>query len=76
MIHARSYSKKFPGHHNPGRPNATDYIVLEALAIGLFVFLALSRAGPLGSLNILYTPTAMMVGWELEQSNLATGGSL
>ena len=32
------------------------------VAIGLLVFLLISRAGPLGFLGILFTPTAMVVG--------------
>jgi len=32
------------------------------VAIGLLVFLMISRAGPLGFLGILFTPTAMVVG--------------
>ncbi len=34
---------------------------LPAVVVGLLVYLLLSRAGPLGSLGILFTPTAMMV---------------
>ena len=49
----------------PGR--AAALIVLNALmslppvVIGLFVYLSLSRAGPLGWLQLLYTPTAMII---------------
>jgi tungstate transport system permease protein len=32
------------------------------VAVGLLVFLTISRAGPLGFLGILFTPTAMVVG--------------
>lgn len=32
------------------------------VAIGLFVFVLFSRAGPLGGLNILFTPTIMVLG--------------
>jgi tungstate transport system permease protein len=32
------------------------------VAVGLIVFLMISRAGPLGFLGILFTPTAMVVG--------------
>jgi tungstate transport system permease protein len=31
------------------------------VVVGLFIFLALMRYGPLGSLNILFTPQAMMI---------------
>lgn len=34
---------------------------LPPVVVGLMVYLALSRAGPLGPLGLLYTPTAMIV---------------
>jgi tungstate transport system permease protein len=34
---------------------------LPSVVVGLLVYLLLSRAGPLGSLGILFTPTAMVV---------------
>src|SRR5262249_53716993 len=34
---------------------------LPPVVVGLAVFLALSRSGPLGSLGLLFTPTAMVV---------------
>ena len=34
---------------------------LPPVVVGLFVYLAFSRAGPLGFLGLLYTPTAMIV---------------
>ncbi len=34
---------------------------LPPVVVGLLVYLALSRAGPLGSLGILFTPTAMVI---------------
>ena len=49
----------------PGRRAAV--VLLNALmglppvVVGLFVYLMLSRAGPLGSLGILFTPTAMVI---------------
>src|SRR6185312_797568 len=49
----------------PGREGAI--VVLNALmglppvVVGLAVYLALSRSGPLGSLGILFTPQAMIV---------------
>jgi tungstate transport system permease protein len=49
----------------PGRQ--TVVVVLNALmglppvVVGLLVYLLLSRAGPLGALGILFTPTAMVV---------------
>ena len=35
---------------------------LPTVAIGLFVYLLLSRSGPLGGLGLLYTPTAIVIG--------------
>ena len=49
----------------PGRRAAV--VLLNALmglppvVVGLFVYLMLSRAGPLGSLGILFTPSAMVI---------------
>jgi len=34
---------------------------LPSVVVGLFVYLILSRAGPLGSMGILFTPTAMVI---------------
>jgi tungstate transport system permease protein len=38
---------------------------LPAVVVGLLVYLLLSRAGPLGSLGILFTPSAMVVAQAL-----------
>ncbi len=35
---------------------------IPTVIIGLFVFVLLSRAGPLGGLNLMFTPTAMVIG--------------
>ncbi|OGO43217.1 MAG: ABC transporter permease [Chloroflexi bacterium RBG_16_60_22] len=35
---------------------------VPTVVVGLFVFVFLSRAGPLGGLEILYTPTAIIIG--------------
>lgn len=51
---------RFPGRH-------TLIVVLNALmglppvVVGLFVYLLLSRAGPLGSMGLLFTPGAMVI---------------
>ena len=51
---------RFPGRH-------TVIVLLNALmglppvVVGLAVYLLLSRAGPLGALGLLFTPTAMVV---------------
>ncbi|MEO7402151.1 MAG: ABC transporter permease [Burkholderiales bacterium] len=34
---------------------------LPPVVVGLFVYLALSRAGPFGALGLLFTPTAMVI---------------
>lgn len=36
-------------------------LMLPPVVVGLFIFLLLSRQGPLGGLDLLYTPTAMIV---------------
>jgi tungstate transport system permease protein len=52
--------ERFPGRH-------TVIVLLNALmglppvVVGLLVYLLLSRAGPLGALGILFTPTAMVI---------------
>ena len=38
------------------------FFSIPTVAIGLFVFVLFSRAGPLGGLNLLFTPTTMVVG--------------
>ena len=49
----------------PGRRSIT--VLLNALmglppvVVGLFVYLVLSRAGPLGFMELLFTPTAMVI---------------
>jgi len=40
-------------------------LALPSVVVGLVVYLLLSRAGPLGSLGILFTPTAMIVAQTL-----------
>lgn len=35
---------------------------IPTVVVGLFVFLLFSRAGPLGGLNLLFTPTIMVIG--------------
>jgi tungstate transport system permease protein len=36
-------------------------LMLPPVVVGLFVFMLLSRQGPLGDLSLLYTPTAMII---------------
>ena len=49
----------------PGRQTLTiivnGFMGLPAVVVGLLVYLLLSRAGPLGSFGILFTPTAMVI---------------
>lgn len=37
------------------------FMGLPPVVVGLFLYMLLSRSGPLGFLNILYTPTAMII---------------
>ena len=39
----------------------TAMMGLPPVVVGLFVYLMLSRSGPLGVLELLYTPTAMII---------------
>ena len=38
------------------------FFSVPTVAVGLFVFVLFSRAGPLGGLNLLFTPTVMVLG--------------
>ena len=53
-------------HSFPGKRVLVNLIQtffsIPTVVIGLFVFVFLSRAGPLGGLNLLFTPTAMVLG--------------
>lgn len=53
-------------HHFPGKRLLINLIQtffsVPTVAIGLFVFVLFSRAGPLGGLNLLFTPTVMVFG--------------
>ena len=46
---------------------------LPPVVIGLFVFLALSRSGPMGFLSLLYTPTAMIIAQWILAAPIITG---
>ncbi len=46
---------------------------LPTVLVGLFVFLLLSRSGPLGSLGLLFTPAAMVIGQVLLVSPIMLG---
>lgn len=40
---------------------STSFLALPPVVVGLVVYLALSRAGPLGDLGLLFTPSAMII---------------
>ncbi|MFC2062416.1 ABC transporter permease [Chloroflexota bacterium] len=46
---------------------------VPTVAIGLFVFVFISRAGPLGSLGLLFTPAAIIIGQVLLVSPIVIG---
>jgi tungstate transport system permease protein len=52
--------------HFPGKRTLINLIQtffsIPTVAVGLFVFILFSRAGPLGGLNLLFTPTVMVIG--------------
>ncbi len=53
-------------HHFPGKRILINIIQtffsIPTVSIGLFVFVLFSRAGPLGGLGIIFTPTVMVIG--------------
>ena len=53
-------------HNFPGKRLLINVIQtffsIPTVCIGLFVFVLFSRAGPLGGTNLLFTPTAMVIG--------------
>jgi ABC-type tungstate transport system substrate-binding protein len=51
---------RFPGH-GVVVWGVNTLLALPSVVVGLLVYLLLSRSGPLGSLGILFTPTAMVV---------------
>jgi tungstate transport system permease protein len=52
------------------------FMGLPPVVVGLFVFLTISRAGPLGSYNILFSPTAMIIAQFLLVAPVITGLSI
>ncbi len=52
--------KKFPGRGLVVNAMNT-FMGLPPVVVGLFVYLLLSRRGPLGALGLLYTPSAMVI---------------
>jgi ABC-type tungstate transport system substrate-binding protein len=51
---------RFPGHRALVAALNT-LLALPSVVVGLVIYLLLSRSGPLGSLGILFTPTAMVI---------------
>jgi len=51
---------RFPGHGVAVWAMNT-LLALPSVVVGLVVYLLLSRSGPLGSMGLLFTPTAMVV---------------
>jgi tungstate transport system permease protein len=49
---------------------------LPPVVVGLFVFLLLARSGPLGDLNLLYTPAAMVIAQLVIATPLVVGVTL
>jgi tungstate transport system permease protein len=49
---------------------------LPPVVVGLFVYMALSRAGPAGQLELLFTPTAMIIAQALLAAPYVAGISL
>ena len=53
-------------HHFPGKRILINVIQtffsVPTVCIGLFVFVLFSRAGPIGGVNIMFTPTIMVIG--------------
>ena len=45
---------------------ANALLGLPPVVVGLFVYLMLSRSGPLGFANLLFTPTAMVIAVSLD----------
>ena len=52
--------RRFPGRH-AAIVTLNALLGLPAVVVGLLVYLLLSRAGPLGALGILFTPTAIVI---------------
>lgn len=49
---------------------------IPTVLVGLFVFLLISRSGPLGPLNLLFTPAGMVLGQTILILPLVTGFSI
>ena len=51
-------------------------LALPTVVVGLFVFVLFSRAGPLGGLNLMFTPTVMVIGQAILISPILLGLTL
>lgn len=67
-------------HHFPGRSLVVTLVNtgmgLPPVVVGLGVFLFLARSGPLGSMELLYTPTAMILAQVIIATPLVIGITL
>ncbi len=63
---------RFPGKRTLISIIQTLYSI-PTVVVGLFVFVMLSNAGPLGSLDLLFTPTAMVIGQAILVSPILLG---
>lgn len=64
--------KRFPGKKAVISVVQTFYST-PTVAVGLLIFVLFSRAGPLGGLEILFTPTAMVLGQMVLVSPILVG---
>lgn len=67
--------KKFRGNKLIGNI-LNSLMAIPAVAIGLLVYLLISRRGPLGALGLLYTPWAMVIAQALLATPIITSLSL
>jgi tungstate transport system permease protein len=66
---------RFPGRNLVVALVYTGF-ALPPVVVGLFVHMVLSRSGPLGALELLFTPTAMVIAQTLLATPYVTGISL
>ena len=66
---------RFPGRRLAVAAIHTGF-ALPPVVVGLFVYLALSRSGPLGDLRLLFTPTAMVIAQSLLAAPYVAGITL
>ncbi len=66
---------RFPGRRLAVAAIHTGF-ALPPVVVGLFVYMALSRTGPLGDLGLLFTPTAMVIAQSLLAAPYVAGITL